>query len=162
VTTFAVGSDLSLVLVLMAGRALRLQPEVCAAQIANADALPFLRYDVLRRVATFALQTHVSAHQRVPSLAVIELIQADFPQDRNKFAAVVFRMTLDAGVIAALSGHQRRMQSPLLSEPGSDFGMARRTAELVGAATTDVTVCAMRRTVDLVMSLRQSPGRELC
>ena len=162
VTAFAVCAHLSPMLVLMARQALWLQTEVGAVQVAHANAFPFLWRDVLRSVATFALQPHVTAHQRVPRLAVIEFLKADFPQNRNEVAAVVFRMTLDASVIATFSDHQHRMQASLLGKPGGDFGMACRTAELVRAATTDVTVCAMRRTVELVVGLGQGSRRELC
>lgn len=155
VTTFALCSDLSFMLVLVTRQALGLQPQVGAVQVANSNALPLLWCDVLSRVAFFALQPRVGAHQRVSRLAVIEFLQADFPQNRNELAAVVFRMALDASVIAALPAHQDRMQSPFLVEPDSDFSVACRTAELAGAATADVTACAMRRTIELVVGLRQ-------
>jgi hypothetical protein len=102
---------LAVVFVLVARHALALQSEIRAAEIPHTNCLPGIRHDVFRRVTSLALQLCVTAFQRVTSLPVIEFVHVHVPQDRNEVPAVVLRVTLDTGVIAATAAHQGWMQA---------------------------------------------------
>lgn len=79
VAPLAVRADLPAVLVLMAPRTLRRQAKVSSAQITHANNLPSRGRDVLRAVASLALQTRVPTFQGITGLAMVELFQTGLP-----------------------------------------------------------------------------------
>jgi hypothetical protein len=73
----------------------------------------------------------------------------------------VFRMALDAGIIAPAATHQGRMEPSLGGQPLCDFEVACRTSELACAASANVAACAVCRTLEFVMRSRHCSGRKL-
>lgn len=139
VAALAGGAQLAAVLVLVAARARGRQSQVSSMQVLHANALARLGRDVFRTVASLAVEMRMAAFERIAGFAVVELIQADFPQDRHKVLAIVLGVALDAGIIAGFVCHQHGMQSLLVGQPPGDFRMTPGAFELAIPRASHVT-----------------------
>ena len=93
----AVSAELSLVLVLMAARALRLQPHEGVVQILLLQQRPFRLRNILRLVATAAVRyLRMLALQGITRLAVVKPLRRRLPVQHLEAFAVVVRVALHA------------------------------------------------------------------
>jgi hypothetical protein len=133
------------VLVDMTGAALTAQAQVRLFQILHLDDFSLDRLHSQRIVTAGAGETGVAAIQRVPGLAVVELVQADVPADGNEFLAVVFGVAFDALFLAAGLAQERWVQALVRRQSLTDFGVAGETAELPLAGAGYVATGAVSR-----------------
>lgn len=116
---------------------------------------------MFRGVAALALQARVAALQWIPRLAMVELIQADLPEDRDEILAIVLGVALDAGVVAGFLRHQHGMQSLLSGQAPGDFDMTPGALKLASTRSAHVATRAMSGAVKRLMSFRKCPRRKL-
>ena len=127
VTLLAGGPQSPLVLVLMAGEAFLREAEVGAIQVLDLDRRFVCRGDVRSGMTLLATQRGMFSVQGPAGGAVIELRCRRLPADERKVDAVVFRMTLRAGLAGRTLRHQAEVQSPARGNPRCDLGVALQT-----------------------------------
>ena len=98
----------------------------------------------------------MTALQRIPRLAMIELIQAHVPADWDELLAVVLRMALRALVVAPRLAHphlihQSRVEPLVCGQPLFDLRVTTGAFQLAIASAADVTIGAVRRPIELGM-----------
>src|ERR1035438_9650705 len=108
----------------------------------------------------------MTAFQRIARLAMIEVIQADIPADRDELLAVMLGRALRALVVAPRLAHphlihQSRVQTLVRREPLLDLRVTTGALQLAIAAAADVTTGAVRRPVELRVRFGECAGREL-
>src|ERR1019366_526933 len=159
-------AHLPLVPVLVARRAGCAQSQVGAAQVLHEDHLAGRRRNPLGIVAARALEPRMTAFQRIARLAMIEVIQADIPADRDELLAVMLGMALRALVVAPRLAHphlihQSRVQTLVRREPLLDLRVTTGALQLAIAAAANVTTGAVRGPVELRVRFGECAGREL-
>ena len=161
VAAIAGGPQLALMLVLMAGGAIAAQAQIGTLHVLEQDGAPGSGRDVFRIVALGALEPRVAALQGVAGFPMIELIEAHVPANGDEILAVMIGVALDALRVRRSLLQQRRMEATIFGNAPADFGVAGEAAKLPFAAPAHVATGAVSGTVECVMRLGQSAGREL-
>jgi len=156
-TVRAVGSESSLVLVLMAGDTTRRQSKPSMIQILGGEFGARGRWNVLRCVAGPAAYADVLAVERIPGLGVIETLRRGIPVDEGEILTVVIRMALDAGCplwpFAGIGG----VEALVLDQLGLDLLVAIDTAKGGRPGGYLVALYAVGGSLETVVGLGKGP-----
>jgi hypothetical protein len=145
VATLALNTKLSCVLILMAGRAIRFQPE-----------------ETLRRVALSTCERRMLPFEHISCLPVIKPRDIARPADQIEIAACVFGVTTRA-IALALAGIDNACVKSLISiHPSLYVHVARQAFQLWPSGAERVTASTLQRALQIFMSLRQGTRRQLC
>ena len=162
VTFGAFVTELALVWIRMAWRAIRRLPEKGFVQILHLDQLAIGLKHVGGRVALFAGQVGVLAFQSVAGQFMVEFLQGGFPADELEGFAIMFQMAAHA-VLAIWIAH---FEFKVITVPGRkilrNFLVATDALESRRAGSERMTGSALRGAAQRRMGVRKGAWRNLC
>ena len=159
-TLGAVGTQTSLMLVLVAAGTRLREAEIGVTEVLHSDRRAFRRRDVLQGVAALAGKVGVLSVENEPCFRVVELLWIPFHQ--CEILAVVFRVTMHARGRSRLACHEFGMISALLLQTIGDFPMTIKATKARRSRGNFMALHAPSRPRKFLVNLRQRAGRNLC
>ena len=157
----AVGSESSLMLVLMAGDATGRQTKPGTIQLLGGEFGTRLHRNVLRCVAGAAAYADVLAVESIPGLGVIETLRRWVPMYEGKVLAVVIGVALDTSCSPGPFAGIASMKAPVLYQLGLDLLMAIDAAKGRRPGGNLVALYAIGGSVQAPVCPGQRPRRNL-
>jgi len=138
------------------------EPEISMVGRLHPDDFPGGWRHVVCRVAAFAGDSGVLAHQRVTGLPMIEVVVRRFPFDDVEPGAQMFGVAADAVLVTRRTLHDSGVETLLADQAFSDLPVAAGAPELSHAQSEAVTGGALGSALQAGMRLRKKSRGNLC
>jgi hypothetical protein len=161
VAALAVGAELPLVHVLMAGDAVLREAQKGLREVLLLDQRTLRRNHVRRCMALLARDGRVLFHEWISGLAMIELLEGRLPMDQRKIRAIVLEVAPHAVPAIRILHPEKRVVALMDGQAVRNFLMAFQTLERRCAGSELVAGVALGRAIEGLVRFRERAGRNL-
>jgi hypothetical protein len=161
VAALAIGAELPLVYVLMAGDAILREAQKGLREVLLLNQRALRGNHMRRRMALLARHGRVLFYQWISGLAMIELLERRLPMNERKILAIVLEVAPHTVPAIGILHPEKRVIALMRGQTVGYFLMAFQALERWRAGSELVTRVALRRAIEGLVRFRERSGRNL-